>query len=408
MRILLYGINFFPELIGTGKYTGEMALWLADHGYEVRVITAPPYYPEWQVHTGYSAWRYYRESFLSPQGNKIKVWHCPLWVPHSPSGIKRLIHLASFMITSIPIMFRQIFWRPNIVFLVAPTLFCAPIAWVTAKFSRAKTWLHIQDFELDAAVGLKLLKYTWLRKAAEFFEQRSLQSFDRVSTISEKMVTRLYNKGMTKDRCILFPNWVDTQKIYPLPYPSPYRQELNISSDKIIVLYSGTMGEKQGLDILIEAAQKFQNQSEILFILAGTGSARSRLEERSRGLSNMLWLSLQPAERLNDWLNLADIHVLPQQAGAADLVMPSKLTGMLASSRPIIATAMLETQVGQVVSGCGKLVAPGDTKELIIAIQGLAKDSQLRSKLGLAAREYAVNHLGYNQVMTHLEKNLNF
>ncbi|CAB1275823.1 putative glycosyl transferase [Candidatus Nitrosacidococcus tergens] len=408
MRILLYGINFLPELIGTGKYTGEMASWLADHGYEVRVVTAPPYYPDWHVHAGYLAWRYYKEDFLSPQGNKIKVWRCPLWVPRSPSGIKRLIHLASFMFTSITIMFSQIFWQPNIVFLVAPTLFCAPVAWVTAKFSRAKAWLHIQDFELDAAVGLKLLQYNGLRKAAEFFETRSLRSFDRVSTISEKMVDRLYDKGISKERCILFPNWVDAQKIYPLSYPSPYRKELNISPDKIIMLYSGTMGEKQGLEILIEAACKLQNYPEILFILAGTGSARSRLEKQSKGLLNILWLPLQPTERLNDWLNLADIHILPQQADAADLVMPSKLTGMLASGRPIIATALSETQVGKVVSFCGKLVAPGDTKGLITTIQKLAKDPQLQLKLGSTARDYAVNYLGYEQVLVNLEKNLSF
>lgn len=61
MKILVYGINYSPELTGIGKYTGEMVEWLAAQGHEVRVITAPPYYPQWQVGENYSARRYKRE-----------------------------------------------------------------------------------------------------------------------------------------------------------------------------------------------------------------------------------------------------------------------------------------------------------------------------------------------------------
>ena len=73
MRILLYGINFAPELTGTGKYTGELAAWLAARGHEVRVITAPPYYPEWKVRQGYSSWLWRTE-----QGASLTVLRCPL------------------------------------------------------------------------------------------------------------------------------------------------------------------------------------------------------------------------------------------------------------------------------------------------------------------------------------------
>ncbi len=75
MKILVYGINYSPELTGIGKYTGEMVEWLAAQGHEVRVITAPPYYPQWQVGENYSAWRYKREE------GAATVWRCPLYVP---------------------------------------------------------------------------------------------------------------------------------------------------------------------------------------------------------------------------------------------------------------------------------------------------------------------------------------
>ena len=85
MKLLVYGINFAPELTGIGKYTGEMAQWLAAAGHEVRVITAPPYYPAWKVGAGYSGRWWRREAW---QG--VDVWRCPLWVPQRPGGAKRL------------------------------------------------------------------------------------------------------------------------------------------------------------------------------------------------------------------------------------------------------------------------------------------------------------------------------
>ena len=132
MKILLYGINFAPELTGIGKYTGEMAAWLAAQGHQVRVVTAPPYYPDWAVGAGYSARTWRRERW---QG--VDVWRCPLWVPPRPGGAKRLVHLASFALSSLPVMLRQLLWRPEVVWVVEPPLFCAPTAWAVAQIGRA-------------------------------------------------------------------------------------------------------------------------------------------------------------------------------------------------------------------------------------------------------------------------------
>ena len=123
MKLLIYGINFAPELTGIGKYTGEMAQWLAHAGHEVRVITAPPYYPDWKVAPGHSASRYRSESW---QG--VRVIRAPLWVPHQPGGLKRLLHLASFALTSLPALFAQWRWKPDVVWVVEPPLMCAPAA----------------------------------------------------------------------------------------------------------------------------------------------------------------------------------------------------------------------------------------------------------------------------------------
>jgi len=105
MKVLIYGLNFAPELTGIGKYSGDMALWLKEQGHDVRVVTAPPYYPEWQVRPGYESRRYRREVWKN-----ISVWRSPLWVPKVPTGLKRIIHLLSFALTSLPLMLRQTAW----------------------------------------------------------------------------------------------------------------------------------------------------------------------------------------------------------------------------------------------------------------------------------------------------------
>ena len=94
MKILLYGINFSPELTGIGKYSGEMADWLSSRGNSIKVITAPPYYPEWKIHQNY------KNFFHKVSKENIEVLRCPLYVPSKPNTLKRLVHLITFSISS--------------------------------------------------------------------------------------------------------------------------------------------------------------------------------------------------------------------------------------------------------------------------------------------------------------------
>jgi colanic acid biosynthesis glycosyl transferase WcaI len=124
------------------------------------------------------------------------------------------------------------------------------------------------------------------------------------------------------------------------------------------------------------------------------------------GRANVTMLPLQPLVRLNDLLNAADIHILPQRASAADLMMPSRLSAMLSSGRPVIATAHPGTQVAQIVEGRGIAVPAEDAPTLHAAVLRLVENEEERLCLGLAAREYAVKHLGKQQVLEQFESDL--
>ena len=398
MKILLYGINFAPELTGIGKYTGEMAAWLVKAGHEVRVVTAPPYYPDWRVAEGYGARRYAHEMWEG-----ARVWRSPLWVPKRPSGAKRLLHLASFAAFSLPVMFRQLLWRPDVVWVVEPPLACAPAALCVARLARARAWLHIQDYEVDAAFALGLLKGRFAKRIVTTLERWLMRRFDQVSTISDSMLKHAQDKGVEPERLVHCPNWIDLGHIFPLAEPSSYRAELNIPNSSVVALYSGNMGNKQGLEILADAARLLADEPNLTFVFCGNGAGRQDLEAQTKGLSNVRFLDLQPTERLNDLLGLADIHLLPQRADAADLVMPSKLTGMLASGRVVVATAHAETELGRVVSKCSVITTPGDAQAFADAIRSLAHDSGRRHALGMAGREYAEMKLNISHILQDFE-----
>ena len=405
MRILIHGINFLPEAAGVGKYTGEMATWFAAAGHEVRVVTAPPHFPHWRVSQGYRAWRYDWQQ-LPTQEKKMEVCRCPTWVPKSPNGLKRLLHLASFALSSLPILLWQTRWHPDVVLMVEPTFFCAPQALLAARLSRSKAWLHIQDFEVDAAFELGDLASPRVQSLALTLERWLLRKFDQVSAISGQMVDRLKMKGVDPSRCVHFPNWVDTSAIYPLLNPSSFRLELGIPEGAVVALYSGSMGKKQGLDLLVEAARRLSHRSDLRFVFCGEGPYREVFAKKSKGMQNVTILPFQPSERLNDLLNLADIHLLPQRADAADLVMPSKLTGMLASGRPVLATAHDGTQLADTVRGHGIVVPPGDLDAFVSTLVELAGNRDLRLMLGQGARRYALTHLESRAILGQFEQSL--
>jgi colanic acid biosynthesis glycosyl transferase WcaI len=411
LRILIYGLNYSPELTGIGKYTGEMAAWLAERGHEVRVVTAPPYYPAWRIREDYRGARYRTERV---PGEPV-VYRTPLYVPERPTGIKRIVHLVSFMLGSLPVMLREIFWQPEVVFTVEPTFFCAPLTLFVGKGAGAVCWLHVQDFEVDAAFELGLLPAQGpIHDAALRIEKFFTFAFDRVSGISSRMVDRARAKGIPANRAVLFPNWVDVDAIYPLD-PDANRANIirrELASDvpnikgKVILLYSGNMGAKQGLELLSPLAETFADDPRVHFLFCGDGAFRRRLEELVAHRPNVTMLPLQPPDRLNDLLNAADIHLLPQRASAADLVMPSRLSAMLSSGRPVIATAHAGTQVATVVEGRGLAVPAEDAGALRTAVLRLVEDKELRLNMGRAAREYAVKHLGKQNVLEQFESDL--
>ena len=281
MRILIYDINYAPELTGVGKYTGEMGAWLAKQGHEVRVITAMPYYPEWAVHD-----RYKGKGWFTEVMEGVTVNRCPLYVPQKVTTLKRILHELSFVLSSLPYWLGILFARPyDVVVCVSPPFQVGLLPTLYSILRNVPLWYHLQDLQVDMAKELGMIKNSRFLDVLFSIEKFILKRCAVVSTISEGMVRKVEDKHVLKMPCLLFPNWVDEQQIKPLSPEASLRDAFGLRQQDTVILYSGSLGEKQGLELIIEAAKHYASRPEIQFLICGSGGGKARLEVLGQYLS---------------------------------------------------------------------------------------------------------------------------
>lgn len=402
MRLLIHGINYAPELAGIGRYTGEMGAWLAARGHKVTVLAAPPYYPEWRVHTAYRNRGWWRE-----RRDGVEVLRAPLYVPTRVTGKSRLLHELSFGISCFywwPHLFRQ---RWDAVLAVCPLLQSGLLPALLAQHQKIPFIFHIQDLQVDAARELGILQQHGLFAFLEKLERFLLLRAGAVTTISKAMTARLRRKGVPASNLHLLPNWANLESIFPRPRDNQLRRQLGFKAEEKIVLYAGNLGEKQGLEIILESARLTRKEPSIRYVIAGEGAAKSRMMAlaRRQALNSVIFLPLQSEAHFPSLMAAGDIHLVVQKRKASDLVMPSKLTNILAAGRPFIATALPGTELAQVSvdSQAGLLVPPEDGQALAQAILKLAADEKTRFQMGVKARQYAETRLGREPILLGLE-----
>lgn len=404
MRVLIFGINYSPELTGIGKYTGEMGSWLAKQGHYVHVVTAMPYYPEWEVHPSHKGKMWFTEVI-----DGAKVHRVPLYVPKEVSSAKRIIHEFSFVMGVLPYWFKFLFSKKfDVIFCAAPPFHLGMLPVMLSKLKGIPMVSHVQDLQVDAAKELGMIKNKTFLNIMFGLERLILKKSTKVSTISLGMEQKIAAKGIPASQQIMFPNWVDESAIKPLPKEQSLRSEFGIGMDDKVVLYSGNLGEKQGLESIIEAAKLYKHRNDVYFIIVGSGGAKEKLQQMAAEaeLSRVQFYPLQPYEKLSALLATADVHLVLQKKSAADLVMPSKLTGILSAGGCAIVTAEPGTSLYTVMHqhNMGLLCEPEDTIALSETI-GKAINTDL-SEYRANARRYAEQFLSKENILKKFELDL--
>lgn len=401
--MLLIGGNYYPELTGIGKYNGEMIDMLASQGCSCTVVTSYPYYPYWKVQEPYtksSGW-FKKEQKVPADGKSlpIEIVRCPHYIPKEPSGLKRIISDFSFCISAFLKTAQLLFTRKfDIVLVVAPPFQLGLLGVLYKKIKGGKFLYHIQDLQIDAAREFKLIKSQLLINILLKIEKYIIKKADVVSSISQGMIRKIQLKYQRE--VVFFPNWVDTEIFFPLNEKEKLKAEFDFDASDKIILYSGAIGEKQGLEAILLSAKALEDNPDLKFVICGSGPYKEKLEEikESQNLKNVIFLPLQPFEKLNSFLNIADIHLVLQKANAADLVMPSKLTAILSVGGVAIITASEGSSLYDVVVAhkMGVLIEPEDSDTLVSAIDRTLKNND--NTIPKNARLYAEQYLSIGEI----------
>lgn len=403
-RILVLGINCFPELTGIGRYTGEMISWFAENGHETTIITGFPYYPNWVVQKPYSGKTFKKEKM---HDGKLTIYRCPLYVPANPSGFRRLLHEGLFYFSASLVILLMLFKKKqDIIFAIAPPFHLGILALSYRLIRGGKVVYHVQDLQIEAAKDLGVLKYNWMFSMLFGIEKFILKNVDVVSTISQGMIAKVAKK--VHKPILFFPNWVDTATFYPLPDRNALKAKWNYQPEDHVVLYSGSIGFKQGLEGLIRVAAKLIDKDRVKILICGTGPHKEILIKYAAelGLTNIVFMPLQGFDVFNEFLNMADLHLVLQRGDASDLVMPSKLTTILAVGGLALVTANEGTTLYDVVKehDMGIIVEAEDEDLLAAAILASAENNHDQTRLN--ARQYAKKFLDKRNVLPQMLKNV--
>jgi len=409
-RILFIGYNFSPELTGIGKYSGEMMHWLADKGHDIIVLTAYPYYPHWKVQEPYRKNRFWyrKEVRQYESGGRLHVLRCPMYIPQNPSGLKRMLLDSSFSVTALSAMLPMLFQKKyDWVITVAPSFQFGLLGILYKKIKRAKHLYHIQDLQIEAAQDLGLIRSKNLLKMLYSTESYIFKKTDVISSISEGMIARIEEKAQKP--LVFFPNWTETDSFFPIKNRAPLKDQFGFDVDDWVVLYSGAIGEKQGLEAILHAANALRVYKKLRFVICGTGPYKEVLKNKTAQmkLDNVRFLPLQPKEKFNAFLNMADLHLVIQKAKASDLVMPSKLTTILAVGGLALVTANSDSSLYSIVNKyqMGLLVAAENQEALN---EGILKafQNQENALVRQAARRYAEEYLAIDKIMQSFDEQL--
>lgn len=374
MHILFFAQCYAPEDVSAAVLITELAEDLVQRGHQVTVVTGIPSYPFGRVFPGYHN-RFLQKEFLNGV-QVIRVWS---YISPKKTFWPRILHYGTYSALALAGgFFTQ---KPDVIVSYSPPLPLGLSAWVIKKIRRIPWVLQLEDLYPDAAIAAGVLRNQWVIRFFQSMEKFEYRRADKISVICENFRRNLLEKEIPNEKICLIPVWADPDWIHPLPKENTFRRQYQLVG-KFVILYAGNMGHTSCLEGVLEAAVLLKNQPEICFVLIGEGVKKSGLEEtvRSQELNNVILLPFQSRVQFPEILAAADLSLVTINQNAALSSLPSKVFNVMASARPVLAVAPLDSDVAQLIieTDCGVVVPPGDPKALEeVVIQLINQESRL-------------------------------
>jgi colanic acid biosynthesis glycosyl transferase WcaI len=293
----------------------------------------------------------------------------------------------------------------DLVFVVSPSFMSGFLGLYYRFFYRkSKVVYHIQDLQIDAAEELKMITRAKLLQRIKWSEGKILSSVDWVTTISSGMLKKIERKPYKIKNLLIFPNWADFEKIHRKEPDIQKIAFLNLPFQKRMVLYSGAIGEKQGLEMILTAAGKAEQQIEdLFFVISGSGPYREILKKNAddRGLKNVYFIDIQPVEIFNELLNIAWLHLVLQKEKVSDLLLPSKFSNILAVGGLALVTCSPGTNLFEIIEKNRLAIAipPDNPSVFWEAIFKISQNKDVILQIKASAEHYAKHNLDKEMII---------
>lgn len=395
--ITVFTGNYAPEDTAIGLYTSQFTVFLSNKGYNVSVITGFPYYPKWKISKEYQD----KSTYFTEIINGITVFRYKQYVPKKVSFIGRIKLMLSLL------------WgnynnskkikETDLIICIVPFTVSVLTAYLLAKKTKSKLWVHVQDFEFDLAFQSGLLHSSYIgkmfKKIVFTFEKYLLNKTDILSTISFNMIEKAKEKT-NFNSIYFFPNWISSKNINP----TTAKQHPYINKKKFTLLYSGNIGEKQDWNLFEKVCQNL-TQDNLEIVIVGNGAYVEKLKNKLSKFNFIRFYEPIPYHDLNNLLCCADLHFLFQKIDVLDTVMPSKILGMMASGKPSIITGNKHSEVSRIFQE-NKLdgyFSSDEMNPILNFIRKIKLDKENNIACNEEAKKYVVENFSEEKILDMFE-----
>ncbi|HLA63701.1 MAG TPA: glycosyltransferase family 4 protein [Rhodothermales bacterium] len=394
MRILFVSQWFPPE---PTPISLEIPATLRQFGHEVQVLTGFPNYPSGTVYPGYRIRPWKREEM-----DGLDVVRVPLYPDHSLSALGRIANYVSFALTS-SVLGPFLLKKPDVVLVYHPPLTVALPAWVMSRLRGVPFVYLVQDLWPDTLRATGMVNSERVLALVGRVAKAVYRRAAAVLVISEGFRANLLAKGVAPDKVHVVSNWADADLFAPA---EPDRALAEGLAGRFVVMFAGNQGEAQGLDVVLDAADRLRDLPDVEFVLVGEGVATPRLKERAEAMSlpNVRFVDRQPVAAMPGVLALADVLLVHLRADPLfAITIPSKIFAYMASGKPMLAA--IEGDGATVVreAGAGLTVPSGDPDALAAAVRAFRAmpaeerarmaDNGLRAARTTYSREHCVRQI---------------
>ena len=389
MRILVITPHFEPDTAPTGIIVTSLVEQWAKQGHQIEVITSLPWYEKHEIENHWKGRLFRREEQKSVTVTRLHPF------PQNKNKLfRRLISFLAFSFLAVIVSLFKKGPFDNVV-AISPPLTLANVGKVAALRHRCKLILNLQDIFPDIAVALGKIKSHSSIRLLKKYEKFTYSGSDAITVLSKDLEENVNKKIDTIKSCPqleVIPNFLISSSIKPQSRLTNYREEHQLG-EKLIVMYSGNLGNSQSFQLITDAAKKHDEKDDIVYVINGNGAMSDQLKQQANQLKNLLVVDYQPIERLSEVLATADIHLIPLRAGLGDMSVPSKIYSIFASGRPVIASVDSGTEIDKIVteSKGGIAVPPDDFDSFTLALENLIENSELREEMGKKARVWLEN-----------------